>query len=264
MRTKEPLVATSSKGAPPEQELTASWLGGKLWPLGAPRSSGEITLATRVRDRFVRLVSDQWRGFHSGQFAPLPGCYRQLANGRTIVYIHINKTGGTSIARALGITYKTHLTVQQAQQRIPRRLWDRAYKLAIVRNPWDKVVSHYEFRVRTNQTQLARHRVSFGDWVRLAYGEQKQPWYDNPKMFQSQTEWLSSRDGVLAMDYVGRFESLQESFDTVMGELGIAAELPHLNRTVRRDYRDYYDAESQAIVADRFGEDCRRFGYRFE
>lgn len=249
----------------PPSNADATVFSGKLWPLGAnDPESRQITLYTRIRDRVVKAASNQWRGLRAGQLRPLPGCYHRLPNGNSFIFIHINKTGGTSVARGLGISYKTHLTVKEASLRIPLSLWDSAFKFTVVRNPWDKVVSHYEFRVRTNQTGLAKGDINFQEWVRLAYGERRRPWYDNPKMFQAQVDWLTGFDGRQKIDFVGRFEDLETAFLTVSGRLQIDAQLPHLNRSPRPDYRQYYDPETREIIRARFRSDCELFGYEFD
>src|SRR5687768_13300689 len=105
-------------------------------------------------------------------------------------FVHINKTGGTSIEKALGLPFQ-HRTAVEIRRLIGAKEWDRRFSFAFVRNPWDKVASHYHFRVKTNQTGLRDKPIPFNEWVRLAYGEQALPYYDQPKMFMPQLEWIS-------------------------------------------------------------------------
>ena len=67
------------------------------------------------------------------------------------IFIHINKTGGTSIEKALGLE-KDHLTASEKKTAIGKQKWKKIYSFAFVRNPWDKVVSHYHHRVKMNIT----------------------------------------------------------------------------------------------------------------
>ena len=87
------------------------------------------------------------------------------------VFIHINKTAGVSIGKALGLE-KQHLTAREYKNSLGNRRWDKMFKFTIVRNPWDKVVSHYFHRVKTNQTGLGNNPIGFKEWVKLTYSEQ--------------------------------------------------------------------------------------------
>ena len=189
--------------------------------------------------------------------------FLELPNGRAVVFIHINKTAGMSVVQALGFRGKCHQTVAEVQASISPEDWSRAYRFTFVRNPWDKVVSHYEYRVRTNQTGLGDGAVPFAEWVSLAYGDQDPRYYDQPKMFAPQVEWLRDEAGGIPLDFVGRFERLSEDFEVVARSLGLSARLPHLNRTQRRHYRDYYSPETRSIVAEWFREDLEQFGYSY-
>ena len=71
--------------------------------------------------------------------------YRHLDR---FVFIHINKTGGSSIAKALNIP-SVHRTAQEKIEEIGQKNWDRKLTFTVVRNPWDKVVSLYHYRVKT-------------------------------------------------------------------------------------------------------------------
>jgi hypothetical protein len=96
----------------------------------------------------------------------------------------------------------------------------------------------------------------------------------------------------LAVDFVGRFETLSDDFSTVRERIGLPrTSIPHLNRfydqkkikspsdlakrlrylTSRKrrrntyeNYRDYYDTETREFVAELYRNDIATFGYSFE
>lgn len=178
------------------------------------------------------------------------------------VFIHINKTAGSSIARALGLTGE-HKTALQKKRELGERAWTERFSFTVVRNPWDKVVSHYSYRVRTNQTGLGVEPLPFEEWVRLAYRDRDPRYCDDPRMFMPQWEWIADESGQMMVDFVGRFENLQEDFARISERIGKHASLPHVKKSDRGGYRDYYDAGTRSIVADVFREDVERFGYAF-
>jgi len=192
-----------------------------------------------------------------------PSPLRQGPNG-PYIFIHINKTAGTSIGRAIGLPIKDHLTAKEVIAKIGKDKWAGAYKFTLVRNPWDKVVSLYEYRRKKDKTGIATRNVSFSDWVRKTHVPNPDVhYYNNPKSFQPQVEWLKDNDGEISIDFVGKFESIDEGFNHIKTTIGLDAELPHLNASRRTDYRSYYDDETRELVARWYSEDIERFGYTF-
>ena len=179
------------------------------------------------------------------------------------VFIHINKTGGTSIEKALGVHFE-HRTAQEKVKELGRSRWDKKYTFAFIRNPWDKVVSHYHYRIKNNQTNLGNNPIGFSEWVKRAYGEQDPMYYNNPKMFMPQSDWVIDGRGEIIVNFIGRFEKLEEDFNTVCKSINKQATLPHIKSSKRTDYRDYYDDESLKIITDWFREDIKRFEYTFD
>lgn len=179
-----------------------------------------------------------------------------------VSFVHINKTGGSSVEKALGLPFQ-HRTALEIRDEIGPRRWAERFSFTIVRNPWDKVVSHYHYRVKTNQTALAIKPVPFREWVHLAYGERDPLYYDKPKMFMPQCDWICDANGQLLVGYVGRFETLEDDFRHVCSVLGRTAALPHLKSSQRGDYRTHYSDAAADLIGRVFAADIERFGYQF-
>lgn len=178
------------------------------------------------------------------------------------LFIHINKTGGSSIEKALGLPFR-HLTAREYIRMYGLDTWNRSFKFTVIRNPWDKVVSHYHYRVMTNQTDLASSPISFNEWVKRAYGERDPQYYDQPKMFMPQVKWLIDHEDQIRLNQIIRFETLDKGFRKLCRTLGVHATLPHLKSSRRGHYREYYDKPTIEIVRDWFAEDIETFNYRF-
>ena len=217
-----------------------------------------------MRDENIRMNNGSGlKHFVSKLLHIKPTPLRQGING-PFIFVHINKTAGTSIGNAIGLPVKHHQTAREIIASIGREKWNTAYKFTLVRNPWDKVVSHYEYRLKRNKTEVASRNISFSEWVRKTYGPDKDPfYYNNPKAFQPQVEWLKDDEGRVSIDFIGRFETLNEDFNQIKSIIGLEAELPHLNASKRVGYQSYYDDETRQIVADWFREDIELFGYCF-
>lgn len=157
-----------------------------------------------------------------------------------------------------------HLSSKEVINIIGQEKWNSAETFSVIRNPWDKVVSHYLYRVSTNQTSLRDQHLPFTEWVKRTYGQNKDPfYYDKPKMFQTQSDWLNNDDGELAVKHLLRFENLCEDFKAFAPKINCSSELPHLNKTQNIDYRSLYNDEASDIVAQWFKEDINRFNFSF-
>jgi hypothetical protein len=181
---------------------------------------------------------------------------------RPYVFIHINKTGGSSIEKALGVGLD-HSTALEKYRQLGAAAWERKFVFTMVRNPWDKVVSHYHYRIRTNQSGLGEDTIPFSEWLQRCYVERDPRYYDQPRMFMPQRQWLVNEQGEMLVEFIGRFESLQDDFQRICERLSVQAELGHAKPSVRGSYRDYYDSESERLVGEVFAEDVQLFGYSF-
>ena len=74
---------------------------------------------------------------------------------------------------------------------------------------------------------------------------------------------LTDTAGKLIVDFVGRFERLEEDFQTGCDRAGIHVKLPHLNRTQHQHYRHYYSERSRRLIEKCYQQDIELFGYQF-
>ena len=66
------------------------------------------------------------------------------------------------------------------------------------------------------------------------------------------------------MNFIGRFERLNEDWARIAKEIDVNPLLPHRNASKRvATYRDYYDDESRAMVQEFYKEDLENFNYEY-
>lgn len=179
------------------------------------------------------------------------------------IFVHINKTAGSSIAKALKINKHIHLTAQEIRDQIGNQKWNAVFKFSIVRNPYDRILSQYLYRLRRNVSQMADHKISFDQWLHFALVDKQVKYYNKPKMFLTQLDWLSLQGAPIELDYVGRFEELTNSFDFICNQIGVKVDLPHLKKSKRKAYQSYYNNSSKIIVQKYFESDLEYFKYSF-
>lgn len=200
---------------------------------------------------------------------------------KRFLFVHIPKTGGNSIRLALKdfaideiVFNPKQRAYNQSKQEIHRfgiknpyislnkhskitdiharwnsehlGNWEDYFKFSCVRNPWDRLVSFYFSPHLGNTTFNKKQFIEIIQDVERG----------------SQLSYLSEGEQ-LAVDFLIRFESLTEDFAQVCDRLDIHAELPKVNQSDHRPYREYYDDETQALVAKLYQADIQQFGYSF-
>lgn len=157
-----------------------------------------------------------------------------------------------------------HAKARDAKKELPEDIYNPFYKFAFVRNPWDWQVSMYHFILQETshiQHQVVKSMSSFEEYLEWVM-ETKNPFARGASKFQK--DMVTDHEGNLIVDFVGRFETLEQDFNYVCQLLNVEAALPKLNRTSHRDYHSYYNATTRQIVEDYFKEDIQLFGYSFD
>jgi hypothetical protein len=209
------------------------------------------------------------------------------------LFIHIAKTGGTSIRNALwryqwsdpyrvpqficaklsaftahkiGAKFPRHAKAIAAKEMLPREVFEKLVKFAFVRNPWDLQVSSYH-HIRRERPHLVAHIDSFEAFLRWKFDPSRPPQYHADMSTVLQSDYLIDLHGNTIVDFIGRYEFLAEDFDKACQLIRIVCpRLPHSRRAADRDkdYRSYYTDETAELVATHYRPDIERFGFRFD
>ncbi|MGR3468037.1 MAG: sulfotransferase family 2 domain-containing protein [Shimia sp.] len=212
-----------------------------------------------------------------------------LSRGRRYLFIHIPKTGGTSMALALearamaddlmaGDTPKArnrrkrlkgvesagrlwkHSTLRDLDGLVGADELDDLFIFTLVRNPWDRMVSYYHWL----RAQTFDHAA-----VRLAQAEDFGAFVQHPQTVASFraapcASYVTDMGGRVRGHFL-RLEHLAEDLAPLEAHLGFKLDMPHVNRSARADdHRAAYDDATREAVAHACADDIARFGYRFE
>lgn len=186
-----------------------------------------------------------------------------IREGRKPVFIHINKTAGSSIAQSLGIT-EGHYTLEDIERAYVKRFQEpiptTVEVIAAIRNPFDKLVSQYSYRTATNQNRMGKFPLDFNQWI-IEVFEKKNPKYrDRELMFVPQTQWLRS-ETPRNIQYI-RFEKLHEDVAPLLQKYG-ERPLSWKKRSSHKPYREYYNERSKEIIQREFESDLKAYNYQF-
>ena len=214
---------------------------------------------------------------------------------KEFIFIHIPKTGGTSIKNIIGKT-GSHLTIDEIAEKGEDALgtkFDSNKNLPMVyfvRNPFDRLVSAYHYVLETEKAKLPEIFDSFDDFVNkfLPLITPYNHFYflesaneincldpnavaaRHALMWQCQTLFVQSLYNTNILHYRYNFETIEQGFyDFIENFIGqhVDVKLPHLNKrkNKRKPYQEYYkNKKTYEIVCDFYDDDFVNFNYSKE
>ena len=150
------------------------------------------------------------------------------------------------------VGYYEHMPAGRVRAYVGEDVWRDYYKFAFDRNPWDRQVSWYLYK-----TKSKRARPSFERFM----SSRRRAYVDNHDIYML--------DGELAVDFLGRYEHLEEDLNKALAAAGVTQKIsvPKVNVTPNkdgaRDYRSYYSPALRACVADWYAAEIKLLGYGF-
>lgn len=211
-----------------------------------------------------------------------------ISNKYKCIYVHIPKCAGNSIEYAFGhdrnrkdildineqtYTDISHNTATEIKEHhTNEEQWSSYFKFAIVRNPFDRLVSSYNFVCEKTKYRKFRDNMPFKDFVfrKGVFGNTFSPSIiikkrDKCCQRMPSHRYIYDENDNLLVDYVGKFENLQKEWDFICKQLKVKLELGHHNECSpnNKHYRDYYDEETKRFVTEACKKDLEIFGYEY-
>jgi hypothetical protein len=242
-----------------------------------------------------------------------------ICNEYKCLFVHIPKTGGQSVEHVfvdlLGLSWKrrskllllanknplkgpprlAHLSAQEylTHDYITSELFDSYFKFSFVRNPWDRLVSEYNYRYVNT--------YDFKTWLLREFPEPKDDCYKKSLGYYNhvipQYDFLYDTDDNMLVDFIGKFENFQQDFDHVCSKINLPkTTLPFKNASLsssknstkftdrflkslritkpqqnsslkhnfdKKKYTEYYDDETKDFVSLKYQKDIDSFDYEF-
>lgn len=213
-----------------------------------------------------------------------------VSRGRQYIFVHIPKTGGTSLSLALeGRAKKDDILIGDTPKAVQRRkrlqdvqtagrLWKHSdlrditglvtqseiesfFVFTLVRNPWDRMVSYYHWlRAQSFNHPAVTHAQTLGFSEFLNH-----PFIARSIAANPYSSYVTDASGTERCQLFIRLEHLQNDLAPLEKHLGFTlGDIPHENQSDRQSgYRSSYtdkDAEHLATLA---ANDITRFGYSF-
>jgi len=197
------------------------------------------------------------------------------------IFIHIPKTAGTPVEYALGMHGTKHsvgvkpylkqkydkknlfgrglqhLTAVELRKKVGWKIFNEYYKFAIIRNPYERLVSNFAW--------------IGGKWTRQEYLTKKEFKqrileidrinYMKRKHLAPQYLFLFDENNTLLVDDIIRYESFSEGIKKIENKINIDMALERRMTSYHYDYVSYYDSESIEIVNELYDLDFKLLKY---
>lgn len=186
-----------------------------------------------------------------------------ISNKYQCIFIHIPRTGGTSIENVLRdrlIPVAWGSSHEKIKKYKNFAQFNNYFKFAIVRNPFDRLVSIFTYQSKGGNggaKDIARSKKIGTDFKKFCFD-----FMPNSGFNSQQFDYLNIHDKV-AVDFVGRFEKLNDDFKKIANRLRLKYPLPHVRKSKHKPYRDYYDKETKQFIGNFFKKDLKYFKYKF-
>lgn len=201
-----------------------------------------------------------------------------------ILFFHNPRTAGISVARYTGRMIQSrfncfrHMTVKEVRLQHPE-IFHNSFKFMFCRNPYARFVSSFyyirDFEITDPSTpelkfQLALQKIlkQYGDFYTF-----KSHWngisrrFNAQEHFRSQYLYAYDEEGKQIVDFIGRFEQLDDDYVKICQMIGIQipGKLPHDNvlKTKHPDWKTLYKNKNDyLIVEENYKKDFELFGFQ--
>ena len=213
-----------------------------------------------------------------------------LSDKHKFLFVHIPKTGGTSIKRAL-IDYANNNLMKfdgEVVTDICRRykphgilhkdavtLYKDYFKFTFVRNPWARHASLYKW-IKKRKANPLISKFTFSEYVKSITGgellkikhyttKSQLSFIHKKKKKKIESYYSKGGEDKVLVDKVFKYENILEDFETIKNILKLDSDLtlPHYKDAGKYDYREMYNSETIELIKNHCRRDIETFEYEF-
>lgn len=199
--------------------------------------------------------------------------YSSVDLDNNMIFLHVPKTAGSAILKQkFGLSHHGHFRPEHYASNDMDK-FKRSHKIAVVRNPWDRMVSAFSYLSQNiGDGKYAKKFVadhlcemekfeSFLD--KMISSKKYQSIVTKWDHFRPQWDFISYKDEY-CVDLLGRFEELDEFNTKFCNKVGLSSEIvKKTNSSERSKYRDYYSSTHADFVYELYKTEIDYLDYNY-
>lgn len=173
---------------------------------------------------------------------------------------------GRPNSRSTPLPWLYHMGASEATNRYP--FIDNYFKFCFVRNPWDRFFSSYKEFQKPNHARWNAPIFKYKNFEDFCLRFEECELRKDIHFVSTYSQTINN--GINCMNFVGRFENLDQDFEKVIQMVAPARFSQksvrlkvHRRKTIVTDYRKQYSEKTKQIIGDLYKEDIENFGYTF-
>ena len=201
-----------------------------------------------------------------------------ISHNHKFIFVHIPKTGGTSIEQFFklfkknnlyepknninenGVSYAPqHITAKQLKtHHLSKDHFDEYYKFAIVRNPYRRLISEYTWLRNGRYFKITGAPKDFSEWVKYYLAD-----IDTDHKL-TQYEYLYDDNGNLLVDDVFKLENINKHFPTILENINYPYKnirLPKMNASANVTIQEFIKPDIKPFIDNMFEKDFEILNY---
>lgn len=185
-------------------------------------------------------------------------------NGRKIIFVHVQKSGGTSIVNFFK-NPKNHNKISIDIKYLNEKKEDinDYFKFTVIRNPWDRMVSFYHYHkekiIKNDNPTKTWEYLKDLTFKKFLKSTKFQKW----ALVNNITDFITYNKKIY-IDYYINFDNFENDFKVVKQISGMENELLEKNKSIHKSYKHYYNDKSKKIINFLFKKEIKFFNFKFD
>ena len=215
-----------------------------------------------------------------------------------LLFVHIPKTGGGTVKNYFGYTkkniigertYHTHLKDIKSNLYLNNDFYNRIpfedyFKFVIFRNPWERILSEFNFRTRTHVLniknpiypdlikywiKIRKKKYDFKDWILYLHEE------NDIEILTKNHSYYNyiTLDGKIGVDYIINLHNLNDDFELIkkisnrtedINSITIGNNKTYIHSEKHKFFKTYYVDKTIELVEKIHAKDIELFKFSFD